>query len=310
MNVYVPGGAGYIGSVLTSQLLHEGHFVHVLDNLMFGQRSPLTYIDHPRFTFEKGDFRNISSQREAIRRADVLIPMAGLVGAPICDRDPVTAEQTNVQAPLEFFKNVSKSQMILMPTTNSAYGHGEAGNLCDERSPLNPISTYAKMKVLVERELLSHPNSISFRLATVFGVSPRMRFDLLVNDFTHRAYRDRHLNIFEGHFKRCYIHIRDVARCFIHGISNFDRLSGNIFNVGLSSANISKLELARKIKDQIPDLLISEAEYAKDPDQRNYIVSNEKIERTGFSPIFTLEDGIAEVIKFLKAESPQVELLR
>ena len=194
-------------------------------------------------------------------------------------------------------KHLSKNQIVLMPTTNSAYGSGDSNNYCTEESPLNPISEYAIQKVNIEKELLSHMNSISFRLATVFGMSPRMRIDLLVNDFTHRAVNDKTVVLFESHFKRNYIHVRDVSRAFIHGLINFDRMKSQIFNVGLSSANVSKRELCERIANQVPGFIFLEHELSKDPDQRNYIVSNEKIEATGFKTEMTLDKGISELIK-------------
>ncbi len=226
-----------------------------------------------------------------------MIPLAGLVGAPLCKLDPIGATTINHDAILMMIKMLSKDQRVLMPTTNSAYGTGDDNNHCTEDSPLKPISQYAIEKVAIEKELMSRSNAISFRLATVFGMSPRMRIDLLVNDFTYRAVSDRFVVLFESYFKRNYIHVRDVTRVFIHGINHFDKMAGQIYNVGLSDANVSKKELCEAIQKHIPEFTFVEAPIGKDPDQRNYIVSNEKIEKTGYKPIHSLDMGISELIK-------------
>jgi nucleoside-diphosphate-sugar epimerase len=228
---------------------------------------------------------------------DIIIPLAAYVGAPICSKDPVGATSVNKDAIKMMLKLLSQDQKILMPTTNSAYGSGDEDNYCTEESELKPISQYAIEKVEIEKELLTHGQAISFRLATVFGMSLKMRIDLLVNDFTYRAVNDRFVVLFESHFKRNYLHVRDVARAFIHGIDNFDAMKGEIYNVGLSDANISKKELCVKIQEYIPEFIFPEEELGKDPDQRNYIVSNEKLEKTGFNTKYSLDDGIKELIK-------------
>ena len=299
-NILVTGGAGYLGSTLVPDLLAEGHKVTVFDNFMFNQASLNHVCNHQNFEVVHGDIRVEDQIAPLIKKADVIIPLAALVGAPLCLKDPVTAKTTNHDAVILMLKLVTKEQMILMPTTNSAYGTGDKENFCTETSPLNPISSYAVEKVAVERELMQLPNAISFRLATVFGMSPRMRVDLLVNDFTYRAVKDGAVVLFESHFKRNYIHVRDVSKAFRHGISNFDIMRGEIFNVGLSDANISKWDLCGKIKRQLPNFKFIEATHAKDPDQRNYIVSNEKIEKTGFQPDNSLDLGINELIKGYK----------
>jgi len=235
--------------------------------------------------------------RSLTGKADVIIPLAALVGAPLCNEDPIGATTINHDAISMMFDLVSKDQIILMPTTNSAYGTGDKNNFCTEESELRPISQYAIEKVEIEKTLLNMENSISFRLATVFGMSPRMRIDLLVNDFTYRAFRDRSVVLFESHFKRNYIHVRDVTRVFLHALDNHNGMKGEIYNVGLSDANLSKKELCEAIKKQIPEFMIIEAQIGKDPDQRNYIVSNEKIESTGFTPAHSLDDGIQDLIK-------------
>jgi nucleoside-diphosphate-sugar epimerase len=228
--------------------------------------------------------------------ADVIIPLAAIVGAPACDADPISATSINKTAITEMMKLISKNQLILMPTTNSAYGQGDENNFCDETSPLNPLSQYAREKVEVENEVMSRENSVSFRLATVFGMSPRMRLDLLVNEFVLRALKDKFVVLFEGDFKRNYVHVRDVTQAFLLALDNIDKFSGQIFNVGLSEANISKNELCSKIKEFIPDFYFIDSPISKDPDQRNYIVSNEKIEKLGFIPNYNLDRGIKELI--------------
>jgi len=296
-NILVTGGAGYLGSTMVPELLAKGHKLTVIDNFMYGQNSLAHVCHNPNFTVVRGDVRIDSVILPLIRKADIIIPLAAYVGAPLCARDPVGASSTNHDALMMMLKNVSKHQRILMPTTNSAYGSGDENNFCTEESPLRPMSLYAIEKVKVEKELMQHPNAISFRLATVFGMSPRMRIDLLVNDFTYRAVHDRFVILFESSFKRNYIHVRDVARAFIHGIDNYEKLKGQIYNVGLSDANVSKMELCLAIQKQVPDFVFLDAPIGKDPDQRNYIVSNEKIEATGYKPQVSLDAGIAELLK-------------
>jgi nucleoside-diphosphate-sugar epimerase len=296
-NILVTGGAGYLGSTMVPDLLAAGHKVTVLDNFMYGQAS-LNHVCHnPNFDVVKGDIRIESTIVPLLKKADIVIPLAAYVGAPLCSKDPVGAQTINHDAILMMLKHVSKSQRVLMPTTNSAYGTGDENNFCTEESPLNPISKYAIDKVAIEKELMQHPNAISFRLATVFGMSPRMRLDLLVNDFTYRAVNDRFVVLFESHFKRNYIHVRDVSRAFQHGIANFEAMRGQIYNVGLSDANVSKYELCEHIQKLLPSFVFIEAAIGKDPDQRNYIVSNEKIEATGYRPAVSLDQGLAELIK-------------
>lgn len=300
MNVLLTGGAGYIGSIMIDYLLRAGHKVTVIDNFMYGEASLNQFCYDESFEVVYGDVRISEVMRPLIAKADVIIPLAALVGAPLCNKDPIAAKTTNYNAIMTMLDLVSKDQMILMPTTNSAYGSGDEKNHCTEESPLLPISTYAIEKVEIEKELMQRENSISFRLATVFGMSPRMRIDLLVNDFTHRAVNDKALILFESHFKRNYIHVRDVSNTFIHGIDNFSGMKSNIYNVGLSSANISKWELCQKIANQVSGFVFVEHELAKDPDQRNYIVSNAKLEATGWEPEISLESGIKELIKGFK----------
>ncbi len=297
--ILVTGGAGYLGSTLVPELLAAGHKVTVLDNFMYSQNSLAHVCHHPDFDVVRGDVRVESAVLPLLKKVDIIIPLAAYVGAPLCARDPVGASSTNHDAIVMMLKHVSRHQRILMPTTNSAYGTGDANNFCTEDSPLRPISLYAIEKVRVEKELMQHPNATSFRLATVFGMSPRMRIDLLVNDFTYRAVHDRFVVLFEANFKRNYIHVRDVARVFMHGIDHYEKTNGQIFNVGLSNANVSKKELCQAILKHVPDFTFIEAPIGKDPDQRNYIVSNAKIEATGYKPQTALDAGIRELIKGL-----------
>jgi len=295
--VLITGGAGYIGSVLAKTLLDEGHEVRVLDNFRYNQNSLLDCCFSDNFSIMRGDCRDKDTLSKAIKDVGVIIHLAALVGAPICNADQIGAQTTNFDAVKLLLSLRSKDQKILFPCTNSGYGIGEKGKYCTEETPLRPITLYGKTKVDAEKAILESGNSISFRLATVFGVSPRMRTDLLVNDFVQRAVRDKYLVIFEGSFKRNYLHIRDVARVFLHGIKNFDAMKGKPYNVGLSDANLSKLELCQAIKKRIPEFTFMESQIGEDPDKRDYIVSNERIEKTGFKPKYSLDFGIEELIK-------------
>jgi len=297
--ILVTGGAGYIGSVLVPELLSKGYHVTVLDNFMYKQTSLAGISREKNLEIVFGDVRDSNLMKKHLGKSDVVVPLAAIVGAPACDKDPFQAETINKNAILWMLNELSSNQRIIMPTTNSAYGSGDKDNFCDENSPLNPLSLYARDKVIVEEELMNHANATSFRLATVFGVSPRMRLDLLVNNFAFRAVTDGFIVIFEGHFKRNYIHIADVLQAFMLSIENPKNFTGQIFNVGLSSANISKLELCKKIKEIVPKFTYLESELVKDPDQRNYIVSNAKIEKVGFRPVMQLEDGLQELVKML-----------
>jgi nucleoside-diphosphate-sugar epimerase len=282
---------------MVPELLKAGHKVTVLDNFMFKQ-APLNHVvADPNFDIIKGDCRDADLVSKLVAKADVVIPLAALVGAPLCKQDPVGATTTNLDAQLMLISKLSKDQRILMPITNSGYGVGEEGKFCTEETPMRPISLYGIHKVEVEKAVLAHGNAISFRLATVFGMAPRMRLDLLVNDFVYRAVYDRFVVLFESHFKLNYIHVRDVTGAFMHGLNNFDSMKGEPYNVGLSEANLSKFELCERIKAQIPDFVVLEAPVGEDPDKRDYIVSNEKLENTGWRPAFGLDAGIAELIK-------------
>jgi nucleoside-diphosphate-sugar epimerase len=297
LRILVTGGAGYLGSVLVPTLLEQGHSVTVLDNFLFNQSSLLECCANRRFSVVRGDCREASVLMRGLRDADLIIPLAALVGAPACDADPTAARSTNLEAIKLLIERRSPRQRILYPTTNSGYGIGEKGKFCTEESPLRPVSLYGVTKVEAERAVLDAGNSITFRLATVFGMSPRMRIDLLVNDFVYRAINDRTVVVFEGHAQRNYIHVRDVARAFLHAIGHFDNMRDQPFNVGLSDANLSQLELCARIKQHLPQFVYLEAPVGEDPDKRDYIVSNEKIERAGFRPAHSLDDGIGELIK-------------
>jgi nucleoside-diphosphate-sugar epimerase len=297
MKILVTGAAGYIGSIMVPILLKEGYKIIAVDNFMYNQSSLLDCCHDKNLTIVRGDARRKELISGCIKDADAIFPLACITGAPACDKDTATATMTNLDAIKMLLKLRGKDQPIIFPTTNSGYGIGQAGIYCTEKTPLNPISLYGRLKVEAEKILLDAGNCITLRLATVFGISPRMRLDLLVNDFTYRAVTDRFLVLFEAHFKRNYIHIRDVARAFIHCLNNFDLMKNEPYNVGLSEANLSKLELCQEIKKQVPDFYFVEASIGKDPDKRNYIVSNEKIEKTGFRPDVSLQEGIAELIK-------------
>lgn len=297
MKILITGGAGYIGSVLTPILLAKGYQVTVIDNFMFRQNSLADCCQYETFNVVRGDCRDENLMRDLLKDADVIIPLAALVGAPLCKKDEIGTKSTNLDAIKMLCRLASKDQKFLVPITNSGYGIGEAGKYCTEESPLRPISTYGVTKVEAEKAILERENSISFRLATVFGMSPRMRVDLLVNDFVYRAVYDRTVVIFEGHFQRNYIHIRDVAKVFLHGLDNFETMKGKPYNVGLEDANLSKLELCAEIKKYLPDFVYIEAPIGEDPDKRDYLVSNARILSTGFQPDWNLERGIKELIK-------------
>jgi nucleoside-diphosphate-sugar epimerase len=296
-HILITGGAGYLGSIMVPALLDAGYRVTVLDNFMFKQ-NPLAHVcANPDFDVVRGDARDEALIKGILKDVDVVIPLAALVGAPLCNMDPLGTETINRDAVVMLCQLMSKDQRILMPITNSGYGIGEKGKFCTEETPLRPISLYGTTKVEAEAAVLERGNAISFRLATVFGMAPRFRLDLLVNDFVYRAVHDRAVVLFEADFKRNYIHVRDVTNAFLHGLNNFDAMKDEPYNVGLSDANLSKRELCEKIHEHLPSFVFLEAPIGEDPDKRDYIVSNEKIEATGFKPAFSLDDGIRELIK-------------
>jgi nucleoside-diphosphate-sugar epimerase len=299
MNILVTGGAGYIGSLLVPELINLNYNVTVVDNFMFKQNSLINIDKRKNFKLIVGDVRDNFLIKSIIKQFDVIIPLAALVGAPLCDLKPTDAVLINEKS-IEFMsKELSSLQRVIMPVSNSGYGIGNPNEVCTEETPLNPISLYGRSKVAAEKIIMQRENSISFRLATVFGMSPRMRLDLLVNYFVHEALKTKKLTIFEGHFKRNYVHIRDVVNVFLFAIQNFERLKSNTFNFGLEDANLSKIELATKIKSYVKDFIFTESKDGKDPDKRNYIVSNKKILSSGYKFKFDLDLGIKELIKQL-----------
>ena len=297
MKILITGGAGYLGSVLVPRLLTGGHQVTVVDTLRYGQATLLDCCRHRSFEFVDGDCRDERVMSRLVARADAILPFAAIVGAPACAKDAIAAESINRDAIYLIDRLRSAEQMVLMPTTNSGYGIGAPGVPCTEETPLNPISLYGTTKAEAEARVLASSNGISFRLATVFGASPRMRMDLLVNDFVYRAVYDRAVVLFEAHFKRNYIHVQDVAGAFEFGLANYGRMKGRAFNVGLSSANLSKRELCERIQEHLPKFVFFESGIGEDPDKRDYIVSNARIEGEGWRPTFSLDDGIRELIQ-------------
>lgn len=297
MKILVTGGAGYIGSILVPKLLGKGHEVTVLDNFMYGQTSLLDVCANPNLNIIRGDVRNKQLLKQEMPKTEVVIPLACLTGFPICEKFPREAVEINLESIKNIIRLKNPGQKIIFPTTNSGYGIGQDNIYCTEETPLKPVSLYGQTKVDAEAAVLEGGNSITLRLATAFGVSPRMRLDLLVNDFVYKAVNDRYLILFEAHFKRNFVHVQDIARAFLHCLENFDSLKGQAYNVGLSDANLSKKELCQEIQKQLPDFYFTEAPVGKDPDKRNYIVSNQKFEKTGFRTQTSLTAGVAELIK-------------
>jgi nucleoside-diphosphate-sugar epimerase len=297
VHVLVTGGAGYLGSVLCERLLAAGYEVTTVDDIMYQQRSLLHLCANPHFDFVLGDVRDKELMRRLVKEADLLIPLAAIVGAPACDRDPLLARSVNLEAVRLLNGLRSREQQVIYPTTNSGYGTQSGDLFCTEDTPLEPISLYGQTKTQAEAELLGTPNVITLRLATVFGMSPRMRLDLLVNHFVYAAVTEGYIIIFEKDFKRNYIHIRDVADCFVHCIENFKRMAGRPYNAGLDAANLSKEELALKIKAHVPNFYVHFAQVGSDPDKRNYIVSNQRLREAGFEARRSLDEGIRELLK-------------
>jgi nucleoside-diphosphate-sugar epimerase len=302
--ILVTGGLGYLGSILCEHLLDAGYTVTALDNLMYGsgQQGLFHLCAHPAFDFIKGDVRDEGVMRGALKEADVIVHLAAVVGAAACDRDPLLATTVNRDAVRLLNRLRSPLQLVLFPNTNSGYGITAGESYCTEDSPLCPISLYGKTKVEAERIVLDSPNAITFRLATVFGMSPRMRLDLLVNHFVHAAVTDGYLVLFEQDFKRNFVHIRDVSDCMLHAVANAERMAGKAYNLGLDSANLSKGELARKVKQHVPSFYIHVAPIGQDPDKRNYIVSSRRLREAGFEARRSLDDGIRELLKGYRME--------
>jgi len=299
--ILLTGGGGYIGCVLTGVLLDAGYEVSVLDNLIHRQHGILEYARNPKFKFVYGDVRNKDLYLTQIKQADIIINLAAYVGMPVCNRFPIEAEQVNRFSAEFLAGHVSETQLIIHANTNSGYGLGQhvegKAVFCTEETPLNPISIYGKTKCAAERAIMMSGNNITFRLATVMGVSRKMRMDLLVNDFTFRAWNDKFIVLFESSFLRNFIHIHDVAGAILWAIQNEQKMRGNVYNLGNTSANVNKRQLCERIKLQVPDFYITESPINKDPDQRNYIVSNEKLEATGWKPRYSLDDTIREVLQ-------------
>ena len=297
MKVLITGGAGYLGSVITETLLNNGYHVTCLDKLLFNQTSLLQHTSNTNFRFVYGDVRNEVELERLCNEADVIIPLAAIVGFPACATEPQLANDVNFKQIFNIVKfTTGKNKKILYPNTNSGYGIGVGQTECTEESPLNPISVYGNTKCAAENFLRDNTDAIVFRLATVFGVSPRMRTDLLVNDFTYKAITDKYIVVFEKNFKRNFIHIKDVASAFLFMLQNYDKYKNEVFNVGLSNANLSKQELLKKIQSHVKDFAVSYNDYYEDPDKRDYIVSNAKIEATGWMPEWNLDRGIIELI--------------
>ena len=293
--ILITGGAGYLGSILTTKLVYLGYDVTVIDILEFNKISLSHLFLKKNFKFINGDVRNKKLMSKELKNNDIIIPLAAMVGAPLCAKYPKKTLDINYKCIKFILSKLKLSQKIIYPNTNSGYGIGDKNKFCDEKSPLKPISLYGRTKVEAEKIILKHKNSIVFRLATVFGYSYRMRTDLLVNFLVNMAVRNKRLTIFEPHFRRNYIHVIDVANAFIFAIENFSRMKGNIYNVGLSDANLTKLQLANQIKKNIKGIKINLLKNKKDPDKRDYFVSNKKIEKLGFIPSVSIEDGIKEL---------------
>jgi nucleoside-diphosphate-sugar epimerase len=303
-HVLVTGGLGYLGSILCEHLLSAGLEVTALDNLMYGtgQQGLYHLCANPAFEFVQGDARDERQMQTVLRHADVVIHLAAIVGAAACDRDPLLATSINLDAVRLLARLRSPRQLVVFPNTNSGYGTTSGQTYCTEESPLRPISLYGRTKVDAERVLLDAGNAISLRLATVFGMSPRMRLDLLVNHFVYTAVKEGYLVIFEKDFKRNFVHIRDVADCMIHAIRHGQSMAGRPYNLGLDAANLSKEELALKVKEYVPKFYIHFAPIGQDPDKRNYVVSSNRLRQAGFEARRSLDDGIQELLKGYRME--------
>ena len=297
--ILITGGAGYIGSLLVTELVNLKYEVTVIDNLTFSKTSLLHLLSKKNFKLIVGDVNNKQLFAKEIKNKDFIIPLAALVGAPLCDRFKKQTVETNLNSIKFLLKNIKPKQKIIFMNSNSGYGIGEKNKFCDENTPLKPISLYGRSKVQAEEEVMKFKNSICFRLATVFGYSYRMRTDVLVNNFVLTAVKKNKLELFEPKFRRNYIHVKDVVRAILFSIENFKKMKSNIYNLGLSSANLTKEQLALRIKKKVKNLKIS-LKKGKDPDKRDYFVSNKKIEKMGFKPIYSIDAGINEMVKIFK----------
>tara|TARA_B100000035_G_scaffold230086_1_gene198264 strand:- start:393 stop:1346 length:954 start_codon:yes stop_codon:yes gene_type:complete len=303
--ILIPGGAGYIGSMLATELVHLGHQVTVIDILKYNKTSLNHLLFYENFKLVKKNILKIRNLKKIIKNYEYIIPLAGLVGAPLCEKNKKEAIELNYKFICKLINNLNSKHKIIYPTTNSGYGVGKKNKFCDENSELNPVSLYGRTKVDAEKEILKVKNSVSFRLATVFGFSYRLRSDLMVNNFVYTALRVGRMTMFEPHFRRNFIHIRDVVKAFIFTINNFNKMKGNSYNLGLSSANITKIQLAKKIKKHVKKFKIKVNNFKKDPDQRDYFVSNKKIEKKGFKAQITLEQGIKELVEIFSISDEQ-----
>ncbi len=305
MKILITGGAGYIGSMLSTELVKLGHQITVIDDLRYSHNSLNHIIHYKNFQFIKDDVRNKKLLKKEILKNNIIIPLAGLVGAPLCEKYKQEAIETNFKQIEFILRVIKKNQKLIYMNSNSGYGIGLKNAFCDEKSPLNPISLYGKTKVDAEKIVLKFKNSVCFRLATVFGYSYRMRTDLLVNFMVNEAVNKNKLEIFEPNFRRNYINVRDVVNGIIFAINNFKKLRSNVYNLGLSNANITKIQLARKIKGYHKSTKLTIIKNRKDPDKRDYYVSNNKIEKKGFKAKISLDNGIKEMIKIFKISKNQ-----
>jgi len=295
--ILITGGAGYVGTSLVSQLLAQDYNVRVFDNLMYGGNQLLHFIEHKNFEFQKGDIRDIESVKKAVKDQDIIIHLAAIVGYPACRKNPELAEQVNVLGTKNLIAATSNEQFILYASTGSNYG--AVDDVCDENTPLNPLSLYGQTKTLAEAMLLERKNVITYRFATAFGVSPRMRLDLLINEFTHKAFTEGYIVVYEKNFKRTFIHVHDMGRAFIFGINHMDKMKNDVFNVGSDTMNYTKEEICNLLKSKI-DLYIHYAEVGKDMDKRNYSVSHKKINNLGYQTTITINEGIDGLIEAFK----------
>jgi nucleoside-diphosphate-sugar epimerase len=302
--ILVTGGAGYLGSILCGRLLEAGHRVTVLDNLRSGGAGLFHLCAEGNLDFVRGDARDEGALQPLLRGADVVIPLAAVVGAPACDRDPWAARSVNLDAIRTLDRLRGRDQLVVFPTTNSGYGTRSGEVACTEDTPLEPVSLYGRTKAEAEAGLLESGNAITLRLATVFGMSPRMRLDLMVNHFVHAAVTDGCILLFEKDFRRNFVHIRDVADCFVHCIRRSSRMTGRAYNVGLDSANLTKEQLAAKVREAVPSFRILHSDTGADPDRRDYVVSNQRLRESGFEAKRSLEEGIAELVKGCRMIGP------